>query len=101
MYRFDQEQGLDVEDMRVQTVERMRRLFAVVLMAAQIVFVVSELWPPKAVLWLRQLGGKLGILTDRDGPYWLLQGLSAVIVTCMTLSFVFFHPFPFQESTCG
>jgi hypothetical protein len=100
-YRFDQEQGLDVEDMRVQTVERMRRLFAVVLMAAQIVFVVSELWPPKAVLWLRQLGGKLGILTDRDGPYWLLQGLSAVIVTCMTLSFVFFHPFPFQESTCG
>jgi hypothetical protein len=41
-YRFDQEQGLDVEDMRVQTVDRMRRLFAVVLMAAQIVFVVSE-----------------------------------------------------------
>ena len=41
-YRFNQEQGLDVEDMRVQTVDRMRRLFAVVLMAAQIVFVVSE-----------------------------------------------------------
>jgi len=34
-YRFDQEQGLDVEDMRVQTVGRMRRLFAVILMAAQ------------------------------------------------------------------
>jgi len=32
--RFDQEQGLDVEDMRVQTVDRMRRLFAVVLLAA-------------------------------------------------------------------
>jgi hypothetical protein len=100
-YRFDQEQGLDVEDMRVQTVERMRRLFAVVLIAAQIVFVVSEQWPPRAVLWLRQLGGKLGIPTDRDGPYWLLQGLSAVIVTCMTLSFSFLHPFPFQEFTCG
>jgi hypothetical protein len=41
-YRFDQEQGLDVEDMRVQTLDRMRRLFAVVLMAAQIVFVISE-----------------------------------------------------------
>lgn len=26
-YRFDQEQGLDVEDMRVQTLERMKRLF--------------------------------------------------------------------------
>ena len=100
-YRFDQEQGLDVEDMRVQTVDRMRRLFAVVLMAAQIVFVISEQWPPKAVLWLRQLGGKLGIPTDRDGPYWLLQGISAVIVTCMTLSFVFLHPFPFHEVTCG
>ena len=100
-YRFDQEQGLDVEDMRVQTVERMRRLFAVVLLAAQIVFVIAEQWPPKAVLWLRQLGGKLGIPTDRDGPYWLLQGISAVIVTCMTLSFVFLHPFPFQEFTRG
>lgn len=100
-YRFDQEQGLDVEDMRLQTVERMRRLFAIVLMAAQIVFVISEQWPPKALLWLRQLGGKLGIPTDRDGPYWLLQGISAVIVTCMTLSFVWLHPFPFQEFTCG
>jgi hypothetical protein len=100
-YRFDQEQGLDVEDMRVQTVDRMRRLFAVVLMAAQIVFAISEQWPPKAVLWLRQLGGKLGIPTDRDGPYWLLQGISAVIVTCMTLSFSCLHPFPFQEFTCG
>jgi hypothetical protein len=100
-YRFDQEQGLDVEDMRVQTVDRMRRLFAIVLLAAQMVFVISEQWPPQAILWLRQLGGKLDLPTDRDGPYWLLQGLSAVIVTCMTLSFVCLHPFPFQEFTCG
>ena len=100
-YRFDQEQGLDVEDMRVQTVDRMRRLFAIVLISAQIVFIISEQWPPKAVLWLRQLGGKLGIPTDRNGPYWLLQGLSAVIVSSMTLSFVFLHPFPFHEGTCG
>ena len=100
-YRFDQEQGLDVEDIRVQTVDRMRRLFAVVLMAAQIVFVISEQWPPKAVLWLRQLGGKSGIPTDRNGPYWLLQGISAVIITAMTLSFSLLHPFPFQEFTCG
>jgi len=100
-YRFDQEQGLDVEDMRVQTVERMQRLFAIVLLAAQIVFAISEQWPPKAVLWLRQLGGKLGLSSDRDGPYWLLQGISAVIVASMTLSFVFLHPFPSQEFTCG
>jgi len=100
-YRFDQEQGLDVEDMRVRTVERMRRLFAIVLLSAQLVFLIAEQWSPKAVLWLRQLGGKLGLSSDRDGPYWLLQGLAAVIVASMTLSFVFLHPFPFVESTCG
>lgn len=100
-YRFDQEQGLDVEDMRVRTVDRMRRLFALVLLAAQIVFVIADRWPPKAVLWLRQLGGKLGLTSDRDGPYWLLQGISAVIVTAMTLSFIALHPFPFQEFSCG
>jgi hypothetical protein len=100
-YRFDQEQGLDVEDMRVHTLDRMRRLFAIVLLSAQLVFVIAFHWPPKAVLWLRQLGGKLGIASDRDGPYWLLHGISAVIVTAMTLSFSFLHPFPFAENTYG
>ncbi len=100
-YRFDQEQGLDVEDMRVHTLDRMRRLFAIVLLSAQIVFIIAFQWPPKAVLWLRQLGGKLGIVSDRDGPYWLLHGISAVIVTAMTLSFAFLHPFPFVENTYG
>ena len=100
-YRFDQEQGLDVEDMRVRTVERMRRLFALVLLAAQIVFVIQVHWPPKAVLWLRQLGGKLGLASDRDGPYWLLKGISAVIYTAMTWSFVFLNPFPFGEWSYG
>jgi hypothetical protein len=100
-YRFDQEQGLDVEDMRVRTLDRMRRLFAIVLLSAQIVFLIASLWPPKAVLWLRQLGGKLGLASDRDGPYWLLHGISAVIGTAMTLSFSLLHPFPFEEFSCG
>jgi hypothetical protein len=100
-YRFDQEQGLDVEDMRVHTLDRMRRLFTLVLLSAQIVFVIMVHWPPKAVLWLRQLGGKLGLSSDRDGPYWLLHGISAVIVTAMTLSFSFFHPFPSGKNTYG
>lgn len=100
-YRFAQEQGLDVEDLRVHTVERMRRLFVMVLLAAQIVFVVASRWPPKAVLWLRQLGGKLNNPCDRDGPYWLLQGLAAVISACRALSFAFLFPFPFHEFTCG
>jgi hypothetical protein len=100
-YRFDQEQGLDVEDMRLHSLDRMRRLFALVLLAAQIVFVIADHGPPKAVLWLRQLGGKLGLSGDRDGPYWLLQGIASVITTAMTLSFVFLHPFPAGEFTYG
>jgi len=58
-YHFEQEQSLDVEDMRVQTLERMRRLYAIVLLAAQIVYALAQDWSPKAVLWLRQLGWKL------------------------------------------
>jgi hypothetical protein len=100
-YRFDQEQGLDVEDMRVHTLDCMRRVFAIVLLAAQIVFVIQNEWPEKAVQWLRILGGKLGLASDRDGPYWLLQGIAAVIVTTMTISFASLIPFPFQEFNCG
>ena len=93
-YRFDQEQGLDVEDLRVQTLERMRRLFALVLAAAQFVFHIMRRWPRKAVFWLRKLGGKLGLKTDRDGPYIVLRGISAVFLTAATLSFVAISPFP-------
>lgn len=93
-YRFDQEQGLDVEDLRVRTVERMRRVFALVVVAAQFVFSLGKHWPPKAVLWLRNLGGKLGLKTDRDGPYILLRGLSAVWQSVATLSWLAIQPFP-------
>lgn len=72
-YRLCQEQGLDVEDMRVRSVERMRRLFMMVLLAAQFVMHLMERWPPVGVGWLRLLGGKLGLQIDRDGPYIVLQ----------------------------
>lgn len=85
-YRFDQEQGLDVEDMRVQTLARMQRLFALVVVAAQFVMHVMETWPPIAVTWLRLLGGKLGPQIDRDGPYILVRGLQAVWQTVATLT---------------
>jgi hypothetical protein len=79
----------------------MRRLFMLVLVAAQLVFSIMHQWPAKAVLWLHQLGGKLGLSSDRDGPYILLRGLSAVIQTIATLSFLAIHPFPHQEFNCG
>lgn len=93
-YRFDQEQGLDVEDMRVQTLERMKRLFILVLAAAQFVFYLIDSWPDSAVQWIRSLGGKLGLVNDLDGPYLVLRGLSAIFQTVVTLSFLALHPFP-------
>jgi hypothetical protein len=95
-YRFDQEQGLDVEDLRVQTLERMKRLFALVLATAQLVFHILHHWPAQAVYWRRRLGGKLGLSTDRDGPYLLLRGIAMVLLTAATLSFAAISPFPHQ-----
>ncbi len=66
----DQEQGLAVEDLR--------RLFIFVLLAAQFVAYISQSQPHPAVTWLRTLGGKLGLPTDRDGLSVLLHGLRAV-----------------------
>jgi len=56
-YRLCQEAGLDVEDMRVRSLERMRRLFILVLLAMQFVIHLMERWPKVAVRWL---GGSLG-----------------------------------------
>ena len=93
-YRFDQEDGLDVEDLRVRTLERMRRLFLLVLLAATFVYHLGLAWPAPAVRWLRCLGGKLGLRIDRDGPYLLLAGIRAVFVTAATLAYAASHPFP-------
>lgn len=100
-YRFDQEEGLNVEDMQVQTMERMRRLFVLVLLAALFVYHVAHTWPQNMVLWLRRLGGKLGLSSDRDGPYILLAGISAVFVAAATLTFATQYPFPKAGGTYG
>lgn len=100
-YRFDQEEGLDVEDMRVRTLERMRRLFILVLLAAHFVFYIRRTWPSAALLWLRQLGGKLGRRDDLDGPYVLLRGISAVWQAAATCIFLTHHPFPSKDFTYG
>ena len=100
-YRFDQEQGLDVEDMRVQTLERMKRLFFLVLAAAQFVFFLIDTWPPRAVRWIRLLGGKLGLANDLDGPYLVLRGLSAIFKSVTTITFLLLCPFPREGGTYG
>ncbi len=93
-YRFDQEDGLDVEDVRVQTMERMRRVFVLIMIAALFVYHIAHAWPQHMVLWLRRLGGKLGLSSDLDGPYVLLAGIRTVLVTVATLAFATQHPFP-------
>ena len=100
-YRFDQEDGLDVEDVRVHTLERMRRIFVLVLLAALFVYHIAHTWPQHMVLWLRCLGGKLGLSSDLDGPYVLLAGIRAVFVTISTLAYAAQYPFPRQGATCG
>ncbi len=79
----------------MRTLDQMRHLFAIVFLSAPIVFMIAVHCPPKAILSLRHLGDKLSILSDRDGPYWLSHGISAVIITEMTLSF------PLDENTYG
>jgi hypothetical protein len=64
------------------------------LIAALFVYHIAHTWPQHMVLWLRQLGGKLGLSSDRDGPYVLLAGIRAVLVTVATLTFATLHPFP-------
>jgi hypothetical protein len=61
---FDQEQGLDVEDMHVRELERMKRLFLLVLVSAQFVFFLIDQWPQPTVQRLRSLGGKLPLKKD-------------------------------------
>ena len=100
-YRLDQEAGLDVEDMRVQSLDRMQRGYFLVLLAAAFLNHVNHTWPPEALHWLRALGGKLGTLTDLDGLYLLLAGISAVFITAATLLFIRSYPFPRTKGTYG
>jgi hypothetical protein len=81
--------------------ERMRRIFVLVLLAALFVYHIAHAWPQSMVLWLRNLGGKLGLSSDLDGPYVLLAGISAVFLTISTLAFAAQHPFPRSGATYG
>jgi len=101
LYRLDQERGFDVEDLCVRTLERMRRLFLLVLLAALFVYEVGETWSPDAVLWLRRLGGKRALPLDADGPYILLAGISALFTAAVALAFASKHLFPRERRTCG
>jgi hypothetical protein len=45
----------------MSALERMRRIFLMVLLAALFVYHIAHAWSERMVLWLRHLGGKLGL----------------------------------------
>ncbi len=86
-YRFLQEDGLDVEEIQVQTMERQRRTFTLVLASALFVLRRPGVWSAATIAWLRALGSSLtGTRMDRHGPYALLLGLHRVFSMLSLLS---------------
>ena len=77
----------------------MRRLFALVLLAALFVYHVQATWPASAVCWLCDLGGQLAPALPA-GPYVLLAGIGMVFVAVTTIIFARHHPFPRASPTC-
>jgi hypothetical protein len=87
LYRFIQEDGLDVEEIQVQTLERQRRTFVLVLACALFVLRVPGVWQTATIAWLRALGSSLvGTKRDRKGPYALLLGIQNVFSTVALFS---------------
>jgi len=87
LYRFIQEDGLDVEKIQLRTLERRRRELILILVAALFVLRLPQLWSPAVLTWLRQLGSAIaGTSMDRGGPYLLLAGLQAVLTACAVLA---------------
>jgi hypothetical protein len=87
LYRFIQEDGLDIEEIQVQTLERQRCTFVLVLAAALFVLRLPGIWRRETVAFLRALGSSTAD-TDmhRQGPYEILIGLHRVLSTLSLLS---------------
>jgi hypothetical protein len=87
LYRFIQEDGMDVEKIQLRTLERRRRELILILVAALFVLRLPQLWSPAVLTWLRQLGsGIAGTSMDRGGPYLFLAGLQAVLTAHAVLA---------------
>jgi hypothetical protein len=87
LYRFIQEDGLDVERIQLHTLERRRRALILVLVAALFALRLPHRWSPAVLSWLRHLGsGIAGASMDRGGAYLLLAGLQAVLTTHAVLA---------------
>jgi len=79
-YRFVQEDGLDVEKIQLQKLERIRREFILILALSLFVLRLPDVWHPSLILWFRRLGSATaGTDSDWNGPYLLLCGIQRVL----------------------
>jgi len=85
-FRFIKKEGLRIEDFKVLGLENIRRLVNVVLLAALLILNGQLVFPKEALRILLRLGGKLGLKSEKDGPYLLLRGLSKVFACLATLA---------------
>lgn len=94
-YRFQQEDGLDIERILQHKLERFRRLLVVVLLAACFVIHLEHAWPPVLIQWIRAVASstvELGM--DRRGHYLLLWGLRYLLAGTALLELLQSRPPP-------
>jgi hypothetical protein len=85
-FRFLQEEGLHWEDFKVLDLEPIRRLVNVVLIAALFLLNAHYYLDEKTFEMTLTLGGKLGLKSERDGPYLALRACQKLLVCINTLA---------------
>lgn len=85
-FRFLKKEGLRWEDFKVLDWEAIRRLLNLVLIAALFLLNVKYLLDESSLQLLLTLGGKLGLKSERDGPYLLLRGFQKLLICINTLA---------------
>jgi hypothetical protein len=78
LVEFIKKEGLRIEDFKVLHLENIRRLVNVVLSASLLILNGQLFFPDKAWRILLRLGGKMGLKSEKDGPYLLLRGLPLI-----------------------
>lgn len=85
-FRFLKKEGLRWEDFKVLGWEAIRRLVNLVLIAALFLLNIKYVLDETSLQLLLTLGGKLGLKSERDGPYLLLRGFQKLLVCVNTLA---------------
>jgi len=85
-FRFLKKEGLRWEDFKVLDWEAIRRLVNLVLIAAFFLLNIKHALDETSLQLLLTLGGKLGLKSERDGPYLLLRGFQKLPACVNTLA---------------